>query len=284
MHRGQPSFRWICADREFDSSDGPRIMGILNVTPDSFSDGGKYNDPAAALQQALVMQKHGADIIDIGGESTRPGADPVSAGEETDRVLPVIESVRRDSEVAISIDTTRADVARQAIAAGACIINDVSACTMDGAMLDLVRASSVGLVLMHMQGMPRTMQDAPRYEDVVSEVRAYLSERIEALAAEDVARERLAIDPGIGFGKTTEHNLALLRSLDQLTGLGRPLVIGLSRKRFLGEVTGQPVDGRVAASVAGAFWSVCAGAQIVRVHDVRETRDALDLARALMDG
>ena len=151
-------------------------------------------------------------------------------------------------------------------------------------MLDVVRASSVGVVLMHMRGMPRTMQDDPQYDDVVSEVCAYLSGRVEALAARGVDRERLAIDPGIGFGKTTEHNVALLRSLDRLTGLEHPVVIGLSRKRFLGEMTGQPVDGRVAASVAGAFWSVCAGAQIVRVHDVRETRDALDVARALMDG
>jgi dihydropteroate synthase len=258
-------------------------MGILNVTPDSFSDGGKHDEPEAALERALAMLEEGAAIIDIGGESTRPGADPVSAEEECERVLPVIAAIRRECAAIISIDTAKAAVAESAVSAGAHIINDVSACTMDPAMLDVVRASSAGVVLMHMQGEPRTMQDDPSYADVVSEVCSYLEERAGELITAGVARNRVVIDPGIGFGKTTEHNLDLLRSLDRLVALGFPVLVGLSRKRFLGELTGRPADARTAASVAGAFWAACAGAMVLRVHDVKETRDALSLAKALRE-
>ena len=235
-------------------------MGVLNVTPDSFSDGGRWLDAGAAVEHGLQMVQEGADVIDVGGESTRPGADPVDTDEELRRVLPVIEALAPHTRV--SIDTRKADVARQAVAAGASLVNDVSA-----TLAPVARAAGAGWVAMHMQGDPRTMQQAPAYDDVVAEVTAFLVERAEAAGVDEVW-----IDPGIGFGKTMEHNLALLAHLDQLVATGFPVVVGTSRKSFLGRLTGgaEPED-RVEASVATAAWALSQGATMVRVHDVAPT-------------
>jgi dihydropteroate synthase len=265
-------------------------MGILNVTADSFSDGGRYLEPDRAVEHGLALAREGADLLDVGGESTRPGAEPVDAAEESRRVLPVIAGLRaRLAEVAgpggegalISVDTRKAAVARQALAAGAAVVNDVSAATHDPAMADVIRESGAGLVLMHMQGEPRTMQADPRYGDVVREVRDYLAGRLAALAAAGVRPEQVAIDPGIGFGKTLEHNLRLLAGLSALRALGRPVVVGLSRKSWLGRLTGREVGDRLAASLAGMVYAVLRGAEVVRVHDVRETVDAIRVLAAL---
>lgn len=274
--------RWTCRERVLGFESGPLIMGILNVTPDSFSDGGAYDDPGRAVDRALEMVAQGADLIDIGGESTRPGAVPVSSAEERRRVVPVIAAIRRQAaSAAVSIDTMKADVARAALEAGACTINDVSALTHDPAMAGLAAETGAGVILMHMQGEPRTMQRRPVYGNVVEDVLGYLAQRMEALTLAGVAREAMAVDPGIGFGKTLEHNLELLRNMRRFHTLGRPVVIGLSRKRMLGAVTGRDVDQRLAASLAGLVWSALQGAQVMRVHDVTESRDALALIRAL---
>ena len=235
-------------------------MGVLNVTPDSFSDGGRWLDAGAAVEHGLRMVEEGADIVDVGGESTRPGADPVDTDEELRRVLPVIEALAPHTRV--SIDTRKADVAREALAAGASLVNDVSA-----TLAAVARAAGAGWVAMHMQGDPRTMQQAPAYDDVVGEVTAFLVERAEAAGVDEVW-----IDPGIGFGKTMEHNLALLAHLDHLVATGFPVVVGTSRKSFLGRLTGgaEPED-RVEASVATAAWALSQGATMVRVHDVAPT-------------
>ena len=257
-------------------------MGILNVTPDSFSDGGRFAIPERAIDQALAMVEAGADIVDIGGESTRPGAAAVPPDEELARVLPVIEQLAARSEVTLSIDTMKARVAECALAAGAHIINDVSALSHDPAMVDVARASGAGCVLMHMQGMPRTMQDNPVYDDVVADVAAALRARVDDVTARGLARDTLAVDPGIGFGKTVEHNLQLLANLDALAGLGLPVVVGLSRKSFLGKLTGRDVDDRLAGSVAALTFCVLHGAQVMRVHDVKESCDAAQLAVKLL--
>lgn len=259
-------------------------MGIVNVTPDSFSDGGLALDPAAAVARAMRMVADGAAIIDIGGESTRPGAEEIPAAEEMRRVLPVIRELSGCSPVTISIDTQKAEVARAALEAGAHIVNDVSACTHDPAMADVVLGHDAGVVLMHMRGSPRTMQADPRYGDVVGEVHDYLAERLSALRDKGIRQDAMAVDPGIGFGKTIEHNLALLAGIPRLVALGVPVVIGLSRKSFLGHLTGRPVDGRLAGSLAGAVVSALRGAQVLRVHDVGETVDALKVAAALAGG
>jgi dihydropteroate synthase len=256
-------------------------MAIVNVTPDSFSDGGRFASPAAAVEHALRLAESGADILDIGGESTRPGAQPVEAGEEMRRVLPVIEGLAGRTAVAVSVDTTKAVVARAALRAGAHIVNDVSACTADPEMAAVVREAGAGVVLMHMRGNPRTMQADPRYDDVVAEVREYLARRIGDLAEAGVPVGAIAVDPGIGFGKTTAHNLALLAGLDVLTALGRPVVVGHSRKRFIGELTGRPADERLAGSLAAAAAAVLKGAHVLRVHDVAQTRDAARVAAAI---
>ena len=241
-------------------------MGVLNVTPDSFSDGGRWLDAGAAVEHGLQMVQEGADVIDVGGESTRPGADPVDTDEELRRVLPVIEALAPHTRV--SIDTRKADVAREAVAAGASLVNDVSA-----TLAPVAGAAGAGWVAMHMQGDPRTMQQAPAYVDVVAEVTAFLVERAEAAGVDEVW-----IDPGIGFGKTMEHNLALLAHLDQLVATGFPVVVGTSRKSFLGRLTGgaEPED-RVEASVATAAWALSQGAGMVRVHDVAPTVAAVRL-------
>jgi dihydropteroate synthase len=255
------------------------IMGVVNVTPDSFSDGGQFLDPAAAIAHALELVSEGAGILDVGGESTRPGAQPVAADEELRRVLPVIEGVR-SAGAAISVDTSKASVAAAAIDAGATIVNDVTALRGDPEMAGLVADRGVECCLMHMLGTPRTMQRDPHYEDVVGEVKAFLEERIEVAAAAGIEEERLLLDPGIGFGKTVEHNLELLRRLDELVSLGRPVVIGTSRKSFLGRITGREVDERIAGTIATNVLAFERGARVFRVHDVAPVRDALAVAAA----
>ncbi len=256
------------------------LVGVLNITPDSFSDGGLHLDVEAALAHGRRLAAEGAAIVDVGGESTRPGAAPVSAELELERVLPVIAGLAADG-IAVSVDTSKAAVAQAALAAGAVLVNDVTALRGDRAMAAVVAGAGADLCLMHMLGEPRTMQDDPRYDDVVAEVESFLAERAEAAVAAGVARERIALDPGIGFGKTLAHNLALLRALPRLAGLG-PLLLGVSRKRFLGALTGrEAADERVAASVAAALYCYRGGAHLLRVHDVRATADALAVERAL---
>jgi len=272
--------QWQCRDRRLGADGPPLIMGILNVTPDSFSDGGRYAAIDAALARAHQMVAEGAAIVDIGGESTRPGAQAVSAEEESARVLPVIEGLAGIA-AALSIDTTKACVARAALAAGACIVNDVSACTADPEMAGVVAATGAGVVLMHRRGTPRTMQQAPAYDDVVEEVRAYLAARAAVVEAAGVPAAAIAIDPGIGFGKTLEHNLALMANLRRLGD--RPLVVGLSRKRFLGDVTGREVSDRLAGSLAGLACAVWQGVGVVRVHDVRASVDAAAVAASIAE-
>src|SRR5512134_1444564 len=247
--------------------DKPLIMGIINVTPDSFSDGGMSASPRLAVDLAERLVADGAHILDVGGESTRPGAQPVGLQEELDRVLPVLEGLK-GCTVPVSVDTYKPEVMRAAIAAGASMVNDVNALRAPGA-LEAVAASDAGTCLMHMQGRPETMQDDPQYRDVVSEVREFLAQRLRAAEQAGIGRERLVADPGFGFGKTTEHNLALLRHLDALQPLGVPLMVGLSRKSVLGGIARREVGERVHASVAAALLAVTRGAAIVRVHDVR---------------
>jgi dihydropteroate synthase len=254
-------------------------MGVVNVTPDSFSDGGMFLDADAAVEHGHRLLSEGADILDIGGESTRPGADPVSEDEELRRVLPVVERLAGQG-ARMSIDTAKAAVARAALGAGAEIVNDVTAFRHSPEMAGLVADTGAGCVLMHMLGEPRTMQDDPRYDDVVSDVRAFLEERLAFAVDEGVAEERVWLDPGIGFGKTMDHNLELLRRLDEIVAIGRPVVIGTSRKSFLGKLTGRPERERVAATVATNVMALERGASVFRVHDVAQTRDALTVAAA----
>ncbi len=271
---------WQCGPFSL-SFDGPRVMGILNVTPDSFSDGGAYESVASAVDHARRLVDDGADIIDVGGESTRPGAEPVPVALELARVIPVVAAVA-EFGIPISIDTVKPEVMMAALEAGASIINDVNGLRAPGA-LDAVAATDCGVVVMHMQGEPRTMQDAPTYHDVVHEVTEFLIERVAALATAGVAHERIAVDPGIGFGKTFAHNLALIRHLGDLRGLRRPVVIGLSRKGLIGTITGRDVADRDAGSIAAALIAAERGARILRVHDVRGTCDALAVWRSIGD-
>lgn len=252
-------------------------MGILNVTPDSFFDGGRYADVDRAAERAARLEAEGADVIDIGGESTRPGAAPTPPETEAERVVPVIRRIRSAVGALISVDTRRASVARAALDAGADIVNDVSALG-DPGMAQAVRDAGAGLVLMHMRGEPATMQDDPRYDDVVAEVRQYLVDRMRLAFEAGLAPEAVAIDPGIGFGKTTEHNLALMAGLPAITRLGRPVVVGVSRKRVVGDLTGRPVSERLPGSLALAVWLAGRGAAVIRTHDVRDTCDALRVA------
>jgi dihydropteroate synthase len=256
------------------------IMGVVNVTPDSFSDGGTFEDAAAAIAHGRRLAAEGAAIVDVGGESTRPGAEPVPATEELRRVLPVVEGLAGVAR--ISIDTTKLAVAEAAVAAGASYVNDVSAFRHDPELAALVADRGLDCCLMHMLGEPRTMQEDPRYDDVVDDVRAFLEERMAAAVAAGVPEERIQLDPGIGFGKTLEHNLELLRRLDELAALGRPLVIGTSRKTFLGRLTGRDVTERVHATVATTVMAFERGASVFRVHDVAATADALAVAAATL--
>ncbi len=274
---------WRCRDQTIDLNERGLIMGILNVTPDSFSDGGRFAESVAAIRHAQQMIADGAEIVDIGGESTRPGAEAVSETEEERRVLPVIEKLHAlDSRVLLSIDTSKAAVAEKACKSGASIVNDVSALRGDPQMAEVVAKTGAGLVLMHMQGSPRTMQANPRYADVVAEVREFFAERLDFAEKAGIARDGIALDPGIGFGKTLEHNLALLRSLDRLSVGGRPLLLGVSRKSFFGKLLGgAEVDERLAATIATTALTRTAGVRIHRVHDVRANCDALRVAEAL---
>ncbi len=251
--------------------DRALVMGVVNVTPDSFSDGGRFLDPEAAVAHACRLVADGADIIDVGGESTRPGSAPVDEREELARILPVIERMRN---VPVSVDTRRPGVMRAALAAGASMVNDVEALTAPGA-LEAVAGSGCGICLMHKKGDPASMQDDPSYDDVVGEVREFLAGRIAACEQAGIARDRIVADPGFGFGKTVEHNLTLLQRLPELAALGVPLAAGWSRKSSLGRITGRDVSGRLPASLAAALLALVGGARILRVHDVKETRDVV---------
>lgn len=254
-------------------------MGIVNVTPDSFSDGGLFLDAEAAIAHARELVGEGADILDIGGESTRPGATSVTVDEELRRVIPVVEALAADG-ARISIDTTKAEVARRALAAGATIVNDVAAFRFDPELAAVSAEAGATCVLMHMLGEPRTMQDDPRYDEVVSDVKAFLEERLAYAVAEGVQEEKIWLDPGIGFGKTLEHNLELIKRLDEIVAIGRPVVFGASRKSFLGKLTGRQVDERLAGTIAANIIAYERGARIFRVHDVAPTVDALKMATA----
>ncbi len=255
-------------------------MGIVNVTPDSFSDGGRYLDPAAAIAHGEELVRDGADVLDVGGESTRPGAEPVDAVEESRRVLPVVEGLAHRATV--SIDTSKAAVAAAAIDAGASIVNDVTALQGDPEMASLCAERGVGVVLMHMPGNPRTMQDDPRYDDVVGDVKAFLAGRLEFAMSQGIAEDRIWLDPGIGFGKRLEHNLELLRRLGDLVELGRPVVVGTSRKSFIGEVDGSGVGDRIGGTIASSVLAAVEGAGVLRVHDVAETAQAIRVAEAVL--
>ena len=273
---------WRCRDRLIPLGGRTLVMGVVNATPDSFSDGGLFADTETAVAHGAKLADEGADVVDIGGESTRPGAEPVSPGEELRRVLPVIEGLRAARpDVAISIDTRHPNVAAEAVAAGAAIVNDVSG-GADPDMMRVAAQGTAGMVLMHMQGEPGSMQVDPRYEDVVEEVHGYLRERVEAALFDGVEAEQLCVDPGIGFGKNLEHNLALLRDLGRFRDLDAGLVIGVSRKRFIGTLTDaeDPTD-RVEGSLAAAVLAAAAGADVIRAHDVRATVRALRVADAI---
>jgi dihydropteroate synthase len=279
-----PGFALSTRHGTIDMRRRTAVMGIVNVTPDSFSDGGKYFAPARAVARGAEMAEDGADIVDVGGESTRPGARPASAEEEIERVIPVIRGLRRKVSIPISIDTTKSKVARAALDEGADLVNDISALGFDSAMAALVAAEKVPVVLMHMQGTPQTMQHSPAYENVVEEVKTYLQGRVQFAVEAGVEAERIIVDPGIGFGKNLEHNLALLRALGALAALGRPLLVGTSRKTFIGKILDVAPEERLEGSLAAAAASVLGGANIVRVHDVKEAARAVRIADALRFG
>lgn len=266
--------QWVCGNRVLDLSK-PLIMGIVNVTPDSFSDGGQHNSASAAVAHAVKLIAEGADILDIGGESTRPGAQDVSENEELDRVIPVVEKLVQTG-VVISVDTSKPEVMKQAVKAGAHIINDIRALQLPGA-IEVAADTNAGICLMHMQGAPRTMQRAPHYENLLSEVETFLLARAKQCEAAGIARDRLCLDYGFGFGKTVEQNFSLLANTGYFCRLPYPILVGVSRKSSLGAVTGRDVNGRMVASVAAALYAVQEGAHILRVHDVAATRDAITI-------
>ncbi len=270
----------ICREKRLDLSV-PRIMGVINITPDSFSDGGRWTDPATATERALRMIDEGADLIDIGGESTRPGARPVAAEEELERVIPVVRALA-GCPVVISVDTRRSEVMRAALEAGADMINDIEALAAPGAA-GIVAQSGAAVCLMHMRGTPDIMQQQPEYGDVVTEVAEFLAERAAAVRQAGVPADRIVLDPGFGFGKTLRHNLLLLRHFDRFTALGYPLLAGMSRKSMLGQITGRPVAGREFAGLAAHLYALRQGARIFRVHDVAAMRDALLVWQAIGD-
>ncbi len=275
-----PNYQFICGKYQLHLSR-PHVMGIVNVTPDSFSDGGKYSSTDLAVEHALKLIAEGADILDIGGESTRPGAMPVSLEEELSRVIPVLEVLSRLSTVPLSIDTYKPDVMRAALVAGADIVNDIRALQEPDA-LDIVANSNAGVCLMHMQGLPQTMQLDPRYDNVVEEVANFLTNRRNVAVAHGIAQERILLDPGFGFGKRTLHNIALIQQLEKLTMIGQPLLVGLSRKSVLGAIVGDDEQQRLYAGIAASVISAMKGAKIVRVHDVKATVDALKVVAAVM--
>jgi dihydropteroate synthase len=271
---------WRCGSREL-ALDHALVMGILNLTPDSFSDGGQFDDPMVAVPHAVMMCGEGASIIDVGGESTRPGADAISLEEEIARTVPTLQRVAGHEDCPVSIDTRNVEVARIAVEVGAEIINDVSG-FRDPAMVEFAASCDVGLVVMHMLGDPGSMQDEPRYGDVVAEISEYLAGQAEMLIAEGVDRDRICVDPGIGFGKTLEHNLEILRELPRFAALGFPVLVGVSRKSMIGKLTGvdDPLR-RVEGSLGAAVWAALNGADIIRAHDVRETVQAVRVAEAI---
>lgn len=276
---GNPAPGWRLGRQTLDLSV-PRVMGILNLTPDSFFDGGRHDRPAAAADHARRLVAEGADLVDIGAESTRPGSAPVGAAAETARLMPVLERLAGQLPVPISVDTCRAAVARRALETGATAVNDVSA-GADPAMFPLVARTGAGLVLMHMRGQPATMQDNPTYHDVVAEIGAFLAARLEAARAAGIAAGQIVLDPGIGFGKTTAHNLAIIAGAGSFRAAGRPVLIGASRKGFIGQLDGAPADGRLGGTIAAVLAAWHAGAVIFRVHDVAAVRQALLVARAI---
>ncbi len=276
-----PQNSWRIRGRHLELTDRPLVLGIVNVTPDSFSDGGRFASVEAGVAHGLRLVEQGADMLDVGGESSRPGAQPVAAEEELARVLPVIERLAKCVEVPISIDTYKAVTAQRCLDAGAVIVNDISALG-DPAMARVVAASGAGVILMHMQGTPATMQQAPHYHDVVGEVRQFFQKRLQDSANQGIAVEQVVFDPGIGFGKKTEHNLTLLARLAEFQDLGRPIALGVSRKGLLGRLLDRPLERRLAGSLAVASDALSRGAvQVLRVHDVEETRDAVIVLTAL---
>jgi len=257
------------------------VMGTLNLTPDSFYDGGRYPTSAAAIEQALQMVEEGADIIDIGAESSRPGARPVSAAEELERVIPVIEGIHHRTDLLLSVDTTKAAVATEAVEAGASIVNDISALRFDPKMAGVVADRGVFIVLMHMKGTPETMQKGPSYNDPVEEIKAFFAERIEMAISAGISADKIIIDPGIGFGKRLSDNLAIIRGLARFSVLDAPILVGLSRKSFLGDILNLPAEERLEGTIAANAIVILNGADIIRVHDVKEGKRAADVARAL---
>ena len=257
------------------------IMGIINVTPDSFSDGGKYANVEAAVMRAKQMVADGADIIDIGGESSRPGAEPISANEECRRVVPVVQALAEQFQIPISVDTYKAEVAYEALSAGACVINDITALHGDPNMCQILADAQAGVILMHMQGVPATMQKAPTYQNVVVEVHAWLTEVASQAVDRGIDSSRIMIDPGIGFGKTFDHNLEILRNLIQFRGIGYPLLVGVSRKKFIGQILDLPVHQREEGTAATVAWSIINGANVVRVHDVAKMKQVAQVIDAI---
>lgn len=277
------SSRWIVRGRTIELGAFPVLMGIVNATPDSFSDGGQFFAPDAAVSHALRLVDEGAGIIDVGGESTRPGADPVDAGEEIRRVIPVISKLSETPGVTISIDTTKADVAREALDAGAHIVNDVSGLLFDPQMSRVCAQHSAGVVCMHIQGTPQTMQERPRYVNAVEEISAFLRQRLMELEGEGIFREQIVIDPGIGFGKTAEHNLEILSNIARFRQVGRPVLVGHSRKRFLKRLVGRSLDERLFATVGVAVALALQGTEIIRIHEVAAVRDAILACRTVLE-
>jgi dihydropteroate synthase len=276
------SFAWQCRDRRFDLGRRPLVMGIVNVTPDSFSDGGNFDDPSAAIDHGLKLAAEGADLLDVGGESTRPGSGPVPPDEELRRVVPVVAELAKRTAVPISVDTSKAEVARRSLEAGARIVNDVTGLRGDPAMLAVVADARAGVVVMHMQGTPATMQANPQYADVVADVAAFFEERLCALAAAGIDPAAVCLDPGIGFGKNLDHNLTLLANLGAFTRFARPVCLGVSRKGFVGKLCDRGAGERMPGSLAVACFATARGeAHVLRVHDVAPTRDAAVLLDAI---
>jgi len=279
-----PLRNWKVGNQIFKLRGEAELMGIVNVTPDSFSDGGEFLDASQAVEHALQLESDGALILDIGGESTRPGAKPVLVEEELKRVLPVIRQLRDQTRCVISIDTTKSQVAREALQAGADVVNDISGLTFDSEMPTVCAETKCGVIAMHIRGTPQTMQDNPTYDDVVQDVKDFLSQRIIALTDAGIEEERLMLDPGIGFGKTATHNLELMQHLDQLRELKRPLLVGHSRKRFLKKILGREVEERTAGTIGVSLALRFLGADLIRVHDVRAVKDALTACKTLLGG
>ena len=268
-------------DRTIGVSDRPLVMGVVNVTPDSFFDGGKYATTDAVVRHALQLTEEGADLLDIGAESTRPGSDSIEAGEELRRLLPVVTAVAKAVTIPISVDTKKSTVARAALEAGAVIINDVTALQADAAMADLVAATGAGVVLMHMRGMPKTMQEAPSYDDVVGEVTEFFRERVKFCRERGIGQDQIVLDPGIGFGKLLVHNLTLLGQLESFAQFGRPILVGVSMKAFIGQVLGRPLEERSWGTAAAIALAVSKGAGILRVHNVRGMKEVVAMAAAI---